>query len=602
MRAMQQAPEGIIVTPTLEGIPVMAVYTGSPAYGWSVAVGVPEAVLTADLRRWLSLYAIGGTLLLLAGLGLAMVIGRSIARPIQSLVGPALDIGKGKPISIPPLPVKEADEVGQALLRAQQLLRQREMERATAEQANKQKAAFLATMSHELRTPLNAILGFSRLMRNGADVSAEQVRYLDIIGNSGEHLLRLINSVLDISKIESGRVGLEETDFDLHALLHEIHSLMQVQAAEKGLGFDLVLAPEVPRFVTADADKIRQVLINLLGNAIKFTATGEVRLKAEAVAQDSAQIPRVRFEVVDSGPGIHDRDRNRVFDQFEQLGDVAGSGIGAGLGLHISKQYVQLMGGEIGFSTKLDKGSVFHVELPLRTTELADKVHTERDRGRITGLASEMQRFRLLIVDDEPQNRLLLQKLLEPLGFDLRQAADGQEAMALFQQWRPHLIWMDICLPDIDGLQVTRQIRASEAGASTKIVALTARALEHERTEILAAGCDNFISKPYRETEIYDALEKDLGVRFQYSEEKPSKAADEKGEISVAQLVNLPPDLLDALREAAVQLDMQRCLALVGDVEHIDAELGASLRRKVENLQYAELLQVLDIAVAMRPA
>jgi len=495
---------------------------------------------------------------------------------------------------------KEADEVGQALLQAQQLLLQREMARASAEQANREKGAFLANISHELRTPLNAILGFSRLMRNAADVSAEQIRYLDIIGNSGEHLLRLINSVLDISKIESGRVRLEESDFDLHELLREIHSLMHVQAAEKGLGFHLALAPDVPRFVIADAGKIRQVLINLLGNAIKFTETGEVRLQAEAVLQDSAHMTRVRFEVEDSGPGIHDRDRNRVFDQFEQLRDVAGSGIGTGLGLHISKQYVELMGGEIGFTTERGKGSVFHFDLPLRTADAKDEVSAEPDHRRIAGLAPNRKSFRLLIVDDEPHNRLLLQKLLGPLGFELREAADGQEAIALFEQWRPHLIWMDICLPDIDGLQVTRQIRASEAGASTKIVALTARALEHERTEILAAGCDDFIRKPYRESEIFDALEKDLGVQFLYSEVQSSTAAAGEAAVSAAKLGKLPPDLLDALRDAAVQLDTQRCFDLAGKVEHIDRELGAGVRRKVENLQYTELLQVLDLAITLR--
>lgn len=613
---MREVPEGVVDTPTLEGIQVMAAFSRSPAYGWTVAIGVPEAIVTADLRKWLWLYAAGASLLLLAGLAMASVIGRRIAKPIQELIAPSDAIGKGEPVSIPPLPLKEADEVGQALLRAQQLILQREKERdqaehaerqmlvakQAAEQANTAKAAFLANISHELRTPLNAILGFCRLMKNAKDVTVEQTRNLDIINNSGQHLLRLINNVLDISKIESGRVGLEEIDFDLHQLLHEIQSLMQVQAAEKGLGFHMVLSPEVPRHVTADADKLRQVLINLLGNAIKFTGAGAVWLRAQTTPNDSAQFARVRFEVEDSGPGIHNEDRNRIFDQFEQLSDAASSGIGTGLGLHISKQYVELMGGEIGFRTKLGEGSVFHFELPLRTTTSSDGIAAKSDRGRITGLAPERQRYRLLIVEDEPQNRLLLHKLLEPLGFDLREAVTGREAVALAEQWHPHLIWMDICLPDIDGLQATRQIKASEAGAYTKIVALTARALEHERKEILAAGCDDFIRKPYRDTEIFEALEKDLGVRFMYAEDKSLTAAIVDGKVSVTQLRKLPPDLLDELRQAAELLDGQRCLDIAGRIGGIDHELGARLQRMVKDLQFKELLALLDSFIARTAA
>jgi signal transduction histidine kinase/CheY-like chemotaxis protein len=611
---MREAAEGIVDTPTLEGIQVMAAFSRSSVSGWTVAIGVPEAILTADLKKWLALYGTGATLLLLAGLGMAIVIGRRIARPIQELIAPSDAIGKGEPVSIPPLALKEADEVRQSLVRAQQLIQQREKERdqaehaerqmlvakQAAEQANKAKAAFLANISHELRTPLNAILGFCRLMKNAKDVTAEQTRNLDIINNSGQHLLRLINNVLDISKIESGRVGLEEIDFDLHQLLHEIQSLMQVQAAEKALSFNMVISPEVPRYVTADADKLRQVLINLLGNAIKFTGAGAVWLRAQTTPHESAQFARVRFEVEDSGPGIHDEDRNRIFDQFEQLSEAASSGIGTGLGLHISKQYVELMGGEIGFSTELGKCSIFHFELPLRTTTPSDGIPPKSDRGRITGLAPERQRYRLLIVEDEPQNRLLLHKLLEPLGFDLREAVTGRQAVALAEQWHPHLIWMDICLPDIDGLQATRQIKASEAGAYTKIVALTARALEHERKEILAAGCDDFIRKPYRDTEIFEALEKDLGVRFMYGDDKSPTAAIVDGEVSVAQLRKLPPDLLDELRQAAELLDGQRCLEIARRIGAIDQDLGERLHRIVGNFQYAELLKTLDNSIGAR--
>ncbi|MBI4292836.1 MAG: response regulator [Betaproteobacteria bacterium] len=605
-RMLQVQEEVLDVSPTLEGIRVMTAFSRSSLYGWAVAIGVPEAVLTADLRRDLALYSAGAGLLLLMGLGLATWIGRGIARPIQELTAPALAIGKGEAVSIPPLGLKEADRVRQALLDTQQLLHQRERERdvaekaehemllakQVAEQANAAKAAFLSTVSHELRTPLNGILGFCRLLMNSKDVTAEQARHLDIINSSGEHLLHLINNILDLSKIESGRMALEEIDFDLHRLLHEIASLMQVQAAGKGLSFRMVISPGVSRYATADAVKLRQVLINLLGNAIKFTRTGGVSLRAETTPQEAAQ--RVRFEVEDTGPGIDEKDRSRIFAPFQQLTGPARSETGTGLGLHISKQLVELMGGELGLSSIPGKGTVFRFEVPLHTASPSAELAAKWTGARIIGLAPGQQSYRLLIAEDQPENRVLLHSLLEPLQFDLRDAVDGGEAVALAQQWRPHLIWMDICMPDIDGLEATRRIKA--AGAQTKIVALTARAMAVERDEILAAGCDDFISKPYRDTEIFEALEKHLGVRFLYDEEQPSTAGE--GQCSVTQLRELPPELIEELRYAAVLLDMRRCLELAAKVERIDVELGARLRRMTDELRFHELLAVLDAVTA----
>jgi signal transduction histidine kinase/CheY-like chemotaxis protein len=611
LQAMRQAQDGMLVAPTLEGMPVISAFSRSPAYGWTVSIGVPEAILTADLRRWLWMYAVGGSLLLLAGLGMATMIGRSIARPIQALVAPALAIGKGESVAIPPLDLQEADAVRQALLKAQQLLKQRERERDQAEQAERQmllakqtaehaseaKAAFLANVSHALRTPLNAILGFSRLMRNAPDATAEQVRNLGIINRSGEHLLNLINNVLDISKIEAGHAKLENTDFDLYILMDEIRSLMQVQAAEKGLGFSVVHPPELPRFIITDADKLHQMLVNLVGNAIKFTRSGEVVLRAKVERWESQQSALVRFEVEDTGPGIDAEGSKRIFSPFVQLGDQPSTEAGTGLGLHITRQYVELMGGQIGVATEPGKGSVFHFAIPVRIGHVSDEISAKPRLGIVVGLAPGQQRYRLLIAEDQPENRLLLQKLLAPLGFDLRQAVNGREAVALFEQWHPHLIWMDIRMPDMDGLEAARRIKASEPGAQTRIVALTAHALEDERREILAAGCDDFIRKPYRETEIFDALEKNLGVRFLYGENLASAAATESTTVSLAQLEKLPPALLEELREAAVLLDGERCLEVAGRIARIDDKLGARLENMVKNLRHKELLAQLDSIV-----
>jgi signal transduction histidine kinase/DNA-binding NarL/FixJ family response regulator len=463
-----------------------------------------------------------------------------------------------------------------------------------AEAANRAKSTFLANMSHELRTPLNAILGFSNLMRKAPHVTAEQVENLNIICNSGEHLLNLINNVLDISKIEAGHMVREDATINLNWFLREIESLMFVQVAKKGLSFAMELSPDLPRNITVDSGKLRQVLINLIGNAIKFTESGGVSLRAEVAKRESPQWARLRFEVEDTGIGIREEDREIIFSPFERRMDQPLAETGTGLGLAISKQYVEFMGGQIGVTSEPGKGSVFHFEIPVEVLPPSEDISTELQRGRVTGLAEGQGGYRLLITEDKPENRLLLRKLLEPLGFELREAVNGQGAVALFEQWRPHLIWMDIRMPVMNGLEATRRIKESEAGAQTRIVALTAHALEEERREILEAGCDDFIRKPYRDSEIFEALAKLLGVRFLYADEQAPAAAAGEDELDVAQLKELPPALIYELREAAVLLDDQRCLKVAGVISDHNHELGERLRCMVENLQYKEMLAVLD--------
>lgn len=460
-----------------------------------------------------------------------------------------------------------------------------------AETANRAKSVFLANMSHELRTPLNAVLGFSQVVKNDPHVTKEQMESLEIITRSGEHLLNLINNVLDISKIESGRVELEESPINLHQLMHEIQSLMHARAEEKGLRFTFEQSPQLPRYITADASKLRQVLINLLSNAIKYTQKGKVILRVYVTARESLQRAQIRFDVEDTGPGIHIEDRERIFLPFVQLGDRPPAETGTGLGLAISKQYVELMGGQISVGGEPGKGAVFQFEIPVKL--LPDETMTVEPRqGRIIGLAAGQPSFRLLIVEDQRENRLLLRKLLEPLGFELREAVNGEEAVALCEQWQPHLIWMDIRMPVMDGLEASRRIKA--AGSSAHIVALTAHALEDERREILSAGCDDFIRKPYRETEIFEALERHLGVRFRHAGESAPSAAQETHELDIATLGRLPPALIQDLLAAVELLDGQHCLEAAARIARIDPALGENLRHMTENRQYKKMLAILD--------
>ncbi|MBF0343598.1 MAG: response regulator [Nitrospirae bacterium] len=467
--------------------------------------------------------------------------------------------------------------------------------REQAEAANKAKSIFLANMSHELRTPLNAILGFSSLMRNAAHTTSEQRVNLDIINRNGQHLLNLINNVLDISKIESGHVAIEKSNINIHQLLHEVQSLMNVRAVEKSLCFTLIISPDTPRYITVDAGKLWQVLINLTGNATKFTKSGGVNLRVGIAKQSASKLTPLRFEIEDTGPGIDDKNRERIFLPFEQLIDRPVTEAGTGLGLAISKQYVELMGGTIGVTAAPGGGSLFYFDITVEIPPSIEKSSAEMRRGHVIGLAEgRKHHYRILIAEDGPDNRLLLHKMLEPFGFDIREAVNGQEAVALFQQWHPHLIWMDIRMPVMDGLEATRIIKSSESETNTKIVALTAHALEDERREILLAGCDDFIRKPYRETEIFDALERHLGLHFIYNKGQTTPDAKEPDTLDFAQIRELPPDLLKELREAVILLNGERCLEVAGMISDIDYEMGSRLRRMVEDLQYKELITALD--------
>jgi len=490
--------------------------------------------------------------------------------------------------------------------------------RRAAEAANQAKSAFLANMSHELRTPLNAILGFTQLMNRDPTLTAEQGENLGIINRSGEHLLALINDVLDMSKIEAGRVTLDEGSFDLYRLLDGLEEMFRLRAEEKGLALKFERAETVPQYVRTDEGKLRQVLSNLLGNAVKFTQEGGVTLRISTkdegllTKEESSSILRpssLVFEVEDTGPGIPPEDLEAVFDPFVQATGEGRSQEGTGLGLPISRQYVRLMGGDLTACSGLEGGCLFKFEVQVGLADVAE-VGSARPTRRVLGLQPSQPVYRLLVAEDDDTNRRLLVRLLRPLGFEVQEVVNGQEAIEVWQCWEPHLIWMDMRMPVIDGYEAIRRIKGTTKGQTTVIVALTASAFEEDRERVLSQGCDDFVRKPFREDEIYDVLARRLGVRFVYEEIQERGRDEEKRQVtseilarglSPEDMAGLPATWVSDMQEATIRADLSLILTLVDQIREENPALADALADLVHEFQYQKILMLLEESDETRP-
>ncbi|MBV1787362.1 response regulator [Marinobacterium sp. D7] len=460
-----------------------------------------------------------------------------------------------------------------------------EKSQRAAEIANQAKSIFLANMSHELRTPLNAILGFSNLMQQDPLMPATQQQNLGIINNSGEHLLTLINDILDMAKIEAGQIKLEHTPFDLGAMVRDVTDMMQLRAEEKNLILNIDQTSLFPRYIVGDEARLRQILVNLVGNALKFTDQGGVTIRLGTKENSRTHL---LIEVEDSGCGITPQEQQHIFDPFVQVGEQTGSK-GTGLGLTITRQFVQMMGGHIDLQSEPGKGSLFRIDLPLSKAKAEDIVKSQQtDAGRVIGLAPGQPEYRVLIVEDQRDNQLLLSQLLESVGFQVRIAENGRQGVELFQAWQPHFIWMDRRMPVMDGMEATRHIRELPGGREVKIVALTASAFREQRDEMLAGGMDDYLRKPFRASEIYDCLEKLLGV--EYIRETSSETEEENEALTPEMLDSLPQALRDNLIEALESLEIERIETAIQCVSAHDPALQKKLGRIARNFDYQAIL------------
>ncbi|MCP6758337.1 MAG: AAA family ATPase [Fischerella sp. CENA71] len=465
-----------------------------------------------------------------------------------------------------------------------------------AQVANQAKSTFLANMSHELRTPLNTILGFSQLLNRSHELSDQSQEYLEIINRSGEHLLTLINQVLELSKIEAGRTTLNCGSFNLHRLLSELENMFQLKATDKGLYLRFELIPEVPEVVCTDEVKLRQVLINLLSNAIKFTDSGGVSVRVSVLpdelllAEDNPQ-QKIHFEVRDTGAGMDSQELEQLFEAFVQTKTGTQSQQGTGLGLAIAREFVQLMGGDITVSSSVGYGSVFKFDICVARIETPQTENLQPLR-RVLALQPNQPNYRMLIVDDHPEGRQLLMTLLSRVGFEVKQASDGQQAIKIWEHFSPHLIFMDMRLPVLDGREATKRIKATGVDQATKIVAVTASSLESERAVIMAAGCDDYIRKPFKEAEIFETIQKHLGVRYIYDQpvSTPQLTQTEPDMITSADLGVLDADLVQQLHQAALRVDAKQILRLIEQIPSSHADIASNLIYLVDNFCFEQII------------
>ncbi len=480
-----------------------------------------------------------------------------------------------------------------------------------AQAANKAKSTFLASMSHELRTPLNAILGFTQMLRQDAGLSVDQHEYLDIVHHSGEHLLALINDILDMSKIEAGRVTLNETEFDLYHLLADLYRMFQMRASQKRLRLNYTYAPDVPRYICADQLKLRQTLINLLSNAIKFTSRGSVMLyvmldhegqRAELSGPRDCQII---FEVEDTGPGIHDEEQEQIFEAFTRTRASEHLQDGTGLGLAISRTYARLMGGDLTVQSEIGYGSRF--TLRIRASQALDMLSEAPNVSRrVLALAPDQPSYRILIVDDVGHNRRLLSSLLMPPGFEVQEASDGAEALRVWETWRPHLIFIDMHIAVQDEYTLIRQIKTATSEPATVIIAVTTSVFEEDRLVMLATGCDGLVYQPFKADDIFDVLQRHLRVPYVYAVDHHtlpiiSNRTDTEAHLSATALATLPPELLQQLEDAVLLSDLTLLTELVQQVEGHNSNHARQLKTLIYDFQYERILELIQAARKMSP-
>jgi signal transduction histidine kinase/DNA-binding response OmpR family regulator len=451
-----------------------------------------------------------------------------------------------------------------------------------AKNANKAKSIFLARMSHELRTPLNAILGFTNILKKSMNATTQEKENLNIIKKSGEHLLNIINEILELSKIEAGKIEINPKNFNFFELIKEIEDIFALRCEAKNLKFNINLSSNLPNFIKADVQRLRQILINLLGNSLKFTNEGEISLNIYSLNN------KLFFEVKDTGIGIDITNQEKIFKPFEQVKLDNYTQQGTGLGLAITKELITLMGGNIYLKSKLLKGSEFYFSINYKKANMQE-VSVKSQTDEIIGVKEFFEEKTILVVDDIKENRNLIVQILSFFGFKTLEASGGLEALELFDNFEKQkidLIFMDILMENLDGLQTMQIIRKKEKNSDIPIIALSANVFDEDKKQALNSGANDFLPKPVEEKDILLIVAKYLNIELEYEKKENIEKNDTFNELK-----NLPKEFFQKLQEQVLLMDNVAILTLIKDFK-----LSNELQNHIENLlngfKYQELLDL----------
>ncbi len=468
------------------------------------------------------------------------------------------------------------------------------VEKERAEAADRAKSAFLASMTHEIRTPLNAILGYSQILLRDKELPDESLHQIEIINSSGEHLLGLINEILDMSKIESGRTEIYNETFSLFAEMKQVENLFSIKTGRKGIDYRININDGVPDIIETDRSKLRQVIINLIGNAVKLTDRGSIKVDISVSAEDHEVLI---ISVTDTGKGIPGGYLEKIFAPFEQTDEGRDRG-GTGLGLHISRKFANMLGGNITVQSVYGEGSCFTFTLRYRKGSVIEQTEIAEER-KISGIKSTRMP-RILIVDDKDVNRDILIKMLSPLGFILHEATGGREAMALIDTWRPDLILLDLIMPEFSGRDIIKTLKDKPGYDDIKIIVVTASALEMEKKKILELGADAFVRKPFREALILNEIKEILGLEYVYEEEK-NNSTDLPVFTTASELaVNagiIPEDIRMQLKNSLITGDIEEINNSIRKIAGVNENLARAIKYMTDDFEFSTLIEILNTRI-----